>query len=142
VATLASERGRRSLALDALDRAAQLAEGQPVLVRLKGRVAAARAARQRGDDRAVMRHSTVGLADLARHRRALPSIELRALASGHGAELGALGLGALVRTGSPDAVFRWMERTRSAALSAVEPPDIEGVEDELAELRAVHAELA
>jgi hypothetical protein len=69
-------------------------------------------------------------------------MELRALASGHGAELGRLGLEVLLRSGSAPRVLDWMERTRAAALFAVQPSATEGIEEELAALRAVHAELA
>src|SRR5689334_8292816 len=63
-----------------------------------------------------------GLADLARHRGSLPSVELRALASGHGAELGRIGLNIMISGGSPARVLHWMQRSRAAALLAVEPP--------------------
>ena len=82
-----------------------------------------------------------GLSDLARHRRSLPSVELRALASGHGAELGHIGLDIVVRTGSPGRVLNWMERSRAAALLAVEPPEFDEIRADLTALRAVHAEL-
>jgi len=131
--------GRIVAARNALGRAHELSRRAPVLVRLKGRIAAALAARLGQQDGTVLRHSRAGLQDLARHRAALASRELRALASGHGAELGRLGLEALVRSGSPARVFDWMERTRAAALSAVELPIVEEVQEELAALRAVHA---
>lgn len=130
---------RADAAVSALGRAYELSRNAPVLVRLKGRIAAALAARIQQRHDAVLQHSRAGLEDLARHRTALPSQELRALASGHGAELGRLGLESLLRSGS-SGVLDWMERTRAAALSAVEPIDAEGFEEELAALRAVHAE--
>ena len=71
-----------------------------MLVRLQGRVAAGLAAQALGDPPGVVRSSRAGLADLDRHRSALPSMELRALASAHGAELGELGLRALASPGS------------------------------------------
>ncbi|HEV7656974.1 MAG TPA: CHAT domain-containing protein [Mycobacteriales bacterium] len=121
-----------------------LSRGAPVLVRLRGRVAGALAGRLAGDDDAVLRHSRAGLADLARHRASLASYELRVLASGQGVELGRLGLAALVRGGSPARVLDWMERTRAAAVAAVEPgpagPDTE-LDAELAAMRAAYAEL-
>lgn len=132
---------RPAAAASSFARAFELSRDAPVLVRLKGRVAAALAARLRQRDHVVLHHSRAGLKDVARHRSALPSMELRALASGHGAELGRLGLESLVRTGSAAQVLGWMERTRAAALSAVEPPAVEGIEEELAALRAVHADL-
>jgi tetratricopeptide (TPR) repeat protein len=133
--------GRTAVARRSLSRASELAAGAPVLTRLKGRVAAALRAQTLRDDRAAVEHCRAGLSDLTRHRAALPSMELRALASGHGADLGRLGLEVLLRTGSGPRVLEWMERTRSAALLALEPP-AEGIEDELAALRSVHVELA
>lgn len=133
--------GREAAALDSLDRAHQLARRGPVLVRVKGRVAGALAAQLRHDDRGLLRHCRLGLTDLERHRGALASMELRALASRHGAELGRLGLAVLRRTAPAPRVLEWMERTRAAAISAVEPPTTDGIEQDLAALRAVHAEL-
>jgi tetratricopeptide (TPR) repeat protein len=133
--------GGGRVGLDALGRAEALARHRPVLVRLRGRVAAAESARLRGDERAALVQSRAGLADLARHRAALPSMELRALASGHGVELGRIGLDVLLQRGSGARVLDWMELTRAAALLAVEPPQTEGIEDELAALRVIQAEL-
>jgi CHAT domain-containing protein len=82
-----------------------------------------------------------GLDDLAKHRAALPSTELRALASGHGEELGRLGLAARVGNQSAARVLEWMERTRAAALSVVDSEPIQDIGDDLGELRAVYAEL-
>lgn len=108
--------GARRRSLARLRAAADLARGGPLSVRLRGRVAAALAARLRDADDTVLVECRAGLRDLARHRAALPTMELRALASGHGAELGELGLEVVVRRGSPAAVLRWMEQTRAAAL--------------------------
>lgn len=137
---LAASLGRRRQAIAALTRAGSLARGTPVLVRLRGQVSSALAASLRRDDRAALAHCRRGLSDLARHRRSLPSVELRALASGHGAELGLMGLDVVVRTGSPARVLNWMERSRAAALLAVEPPEFDEIRADLTALRAVHAE--
>jgi tetratricopeptide (TPR) repeat protein len=138
---LAAGLGRRAAALASLGRALALARQAPALVRLKGHVAGALAARLGGHDRSVLQRCHAGLTDLARHRAAFASMELRALASGHGVELGRLGLDVLVRTGSAPRVLDWMERTRAAALFTVEPAATEGLEEELAALQAVDAEL-
>jgi tetratricopeptide (TPR) repeat protein len=131
---------RRRDAVAAFRRAAELARRSPVLVRMRGSVAGAMAASLLDDDAGVLAYCRRGLGDLNRHRTALPSVELRALASGHGAELGQLGLEVMVRGGSPPRVLDWMERTRAAALLAVEPPG--GVDvDDLDALRGIHAEL-
>ena len=141
---VAAAGGRRKAALAAWEQARTTSRGAPVLVRLRGRVAGALAGRLAGDDAAVLQHSRAGLADLARHRAALASHELRVLASGQGVELGRLGLAALVRSGSPTQVLEWMERTRAAAVSAVEPAPFQAAAaegEELAAMRAVQAEL-
>src|SRR5215472_19350977 len=136
---LAAALDRRRQAHAALARAGSLARGAAVLVRLRGQVAGALAASLRHRDREALAHCRRGLTDLARHRGGLPSVELRALASGHGAELGRIGLDVVVRDGSPARVLNWMERSRAAALLAVEPPAFAEISADLASLRAVHA---
>jgi len=138
---LAAALGRRRQAIAALDRAGALARGEPVLVRLRGRISAALSARLRHRDADALAQCRRGLADLARHRGSLPSVELRALASGHGAELGAIGMDVMLRDGSPTRVLNWMERSRAAALLAVEPPEFSEIRADLEALRAVHTEL-
>ena len=80
--------GGPTLAASSWAAALELSRSAPVLVRLRGRVAGALAGRLAGDDAAVLRHSRAGLADLARHRSALASYELRVLASGPGRRAG------------------------------------------------------
>ena len=134
---LALALGRRDSATTSLNRAADLADAAPVLLRLKGHLARALAA----PDHQRLRHCRAGLRDLARHRAAFASLEVRVRASGHGAELGQLGLQILLRHGTPTQVLSWMERTRAAALVAVEPAGTPGIDDELAELRNLHTDL-
>ena len=119
---------------------AKLARGQALMVRLRGHLAQALEATTGRDNGAVLRHCRAGLADLARHRAALPSMELRMLASGHGVELGQLGLRELLRDAPPARLFSWMELTRAASLLFVEQP-VGAVEEELNALRAVEHEL-
>src|SRR5829696_6461815 len=140
VGRVAQDLGRDGAAKASWRRAHSLARDGPLLTRLRGRLAAALAAD--GDGRAVIAHATAGLNDLDRHRAALTSPELRALASGHGAELGRVGLRAVAARGRPADVFAWMERTRAAATAVVDPADLEGIEQELGHLRAVQSELA
>jgi tetratricopeptide (TPR) repeat protein len=135
---LAASLGRPRQAVTALAKAGSLARGAPILVRVRGRHAAALAARLRHRDREALAHCRHGLTDLARHRGGLPSAELRALASGHGAELGLIGLDVVVRDGSPGRVLNWMERSRAAALLAVEPPGFNEIRADLAALRVAH----
>jgi tetratricopeptide (TPR) repeat protein len=136
---IAAHTGRRRKAVATLERAAELARRSPILVRLNGALAGALAARLRRDPADVLAHARRGLADLAGHRAALPSMELRALASGHGVELGQLGLEVAVHDGRAHRVLDWLERTRAAALVTVEAPADGTVRDDLAELRSVHA---
>jgi tetratricopeptide (TPR) repeat protein len=135
---VAIQTGRVAKSLAPLQRAATLARTGPVLVRIRGRVAGALAARSRGDDRGVLTECRAGLRDLAAHRSGLPTMELRALASGHGAELGEIGLGAVTRQGTPGRVLHWMERTRAAALMAIDPAPTEG----FSQLREAHRQAA
>lgn len=133
--------GRTAAAVCTWTKAHELSRDGPVLVRVRGRVAAALAARLQQRPDGVLEHSRAGLDDLARHRAALASTELRALASGHGAELGGLGLASLAAGRSAVRVLEWMERTRAAALAVVDPPSIEGIDEDLGALRAVHSEI-
>lgn len=140
-ARVAQALGRRDWAAAGYERAYELARGGAVLTRLQGRVAAASAANLRGEDRRLLQHCRGGLDDLDRHRAVLASTELRVLASAHGAELGQLGLRAVVRSRTPAEVFGWLERTRAAALLAVQRTVVPGVEEELALLRSLQTEL-
>jgi tetratricopeptide (TPR) repeat protein len=119
--------------------ASRLGQGQPLLVRLRAKVAAALL---HGESPAVaLRYCRAGLADLARHRTALPSVELRVLAAGHGAELGDLGLRALLSSSaSPARILTWLEQTRAASLLTVAPP-VPEVEDDVIALRGLEQEL-
>lgn len=123
-----------------LSTAGDLATGQSLLIRLRGQLARALLAAADGATGEVLRHCSVGLSDLARHRAALPSVELRVLAAGHGAELGQLGLRSLAPTASAGRILRWMERTRAASLLAVQPAAAQVQEDVIA-LRSVEHEL-
>ncbi|WP_305783137.1 CHAT domain-containing protein [Symbioplanes lichenis] len=87
--------GRLPMARRELTAVGDLAEGQSLLVRLRGHLARALLAEAEAPGE-VVRACLRGLRDLARHRSALPSLELRVLASGHGAELGQLGLRTLL----------------------------------------------
>ena len=116
--------GRTRAAVPSLERARTLAAHGPVLVRLRGRLAAALAARAQGRAAAVLVECRAGLRDLAVHRSGLPTIELRALASGHGAELGEIGLGVVLQDRSPARTLAWMERTRAAALRVRLPASV------------------
>ena len=137
----AAARGDVDAAATSLSRAAALARRAPLLVRLSGRLAVAeRAALQQEPVTTVVRACRQGLDDLATHRLALPSAELRALASGHGVELARLGLRALLPHASPARVLGWLELMRAAAVGATTGVEV-GQGEDLDRLRALHAEL-
>jgi CHAT domain-containing protein/tetratricopeptide (TPR) repeat protein len=138
---VAMARGRATDALAAWARSRELSRGLPLLVRLMGTLAAALSAQYQGRADRVRSLTRSGLDDLAKHRAALPSTELRALASGHGEELGRLGLASRVGKQPAARVLEWMERTRAAALSVVDAEPSEDISDDLGELRSVYAEL-
>jgi tetratricopeptide (TPR) repeat protein len=119
----------------------ELSRGLPLLLRLKGTLAAALSAQHQGRPDRVRSFTRSGLDDLAKHRAVLPSTELRALASGHGEELGRLGLAARVGGRSAASVLEWMERTRAAALSVIDSEPKQDIGEDLGELRSVYAEL-
>lgn len=138
---VAMARGRFTVAMAAWTRSYELSRGLPMLVRLMGTLAAALSAQHEGRADRVRSLTRSGLDDLAKHRAALPSTELRALASGHGAELGRLGLVSRVGNQPAARVLEWMERTRAAALSVVDSEPAADIGDDLGELRSVYAEL-
>ncbi|ROP27794.1 CHAT domain-containing protein [Couchioplanes caeruleus] len=131
--------GRLAPARAELTAVSEIAEGQSLLVRLRGRVARVLLAEAEGSGD-VLRECARGLRDLARHRAALPSLELRVLASGHGTELGEAGLRHLLPAGSPSRILEWLERTRAAALLRVHPPAT-GVDSDVIALRGIAQEL-
>ncbi|MGA5302779.1 CHAT domain-containing protein [Nucisporomicrobium flavum] len=136
--------GRRAVAGRELTAVGALADGHSLLVRLRGHLARALLAEAQvsgpGDTAPVLRECVRGLRDLARHRAALPSLELRVLASGHGAELGEIGLRTLVPAGSATSILEWLERTRAAALLRVHPAAT-GIDEDVIALRGVEQEL-
>ena len=131
--------GEPAVARRELTRAGELADGQSLLVRLRGHLARALLAEAENSGE-LLRACARGLRDLARHRAALPSLELRVLAAGHGAELGDVGLRRLLPTAPAGRIFEWLERTRSAALMSVQPPAA-GLDEDVIALRGVEAEL-
>ncbi|HEX6234250.1 MAG TPA: CHAT domain-containing tetratricopeptide repeat protein [Jiangellaceae bacterium] len=133
--------GRVSDAIRCWTRSHQLSRGLPLLVRLVGTLSAALAAQHQGRPERVRSLTRAGLDDLAKHRAALPSTELRALASGHGEELGRLGLASRIDNQPAARVLEWMERTRAAALSVVDDGPTTDIGDDLGELRSTYAEL-
>jgi tetratricopeptide (TPR) repeat protein len=139
---IAADLGDARAARPSLRRTYELSRKAPVLLRAQGQLAQAIAAELDGQPKTVLRHCRSGLSDLRRHRGALASMELRALAGAHGFELGVMGIEALIGTGSPGRMFDWLERARSAVLVTAEPHAVGQDSDALAELRAAHAQLS
>lgn len=96
----------------------------------------------RGDRRGAEAALRAGLRVLDAGRAALGATELRAHASGHGADLAGLGLRLALDAHSPGRTLAWAERWRSASLAAppARPPDDPLLAADLAELRQVTAE--
>jgi hypothetical protein len=112
-------------------------------VRILATHALALAADASGDLAAARRHIRSGLADLRRHRASLAATDARASVARHAADLAALGLRLAIDTGSAATALSWVER---AAVSrelpqAVRPPSDQTLAAELANLRALSAEL-
>jgi tetratricopeptide (TPR) repeat protein len=84
-----------------------------------------------------------GMRVLDRYRAALGASELRANASGHGADLAQLGLRLALQDGDARRVLTWAERWRAGALRVLpaQPPADEALAADLAELRRVVSEL-
>lgn len=123
-----------------LARAADLAATGPVLVRLRGHRARAAAAESTVDALAAARR---GLDELARFRAALPTVELRARASAHGAELARIALRRLIVDGTPRRLFEWIERGRLASALVQAPGGGDDVvAADLARLREIQARAA
>jgi tetratricopeptide (TPR) repeat protein len=139
---IAADLGDVAVARFSLRRTYDLSRTAPVLLRVEGQLAAAIVAQLEDQPAVVLRHCRAGLTDLHRHRGALASMELRALAGAHGFELGLMGVEALVRTGSPARMFDWLEQVRAVFLVTAEPEPTGGHADALGELRATHAQLA
>lgn len=97
-----------------------------------------------GDGPGADRALRAGWRVLDEYRASLGATELRTSVSGHGQDLARLGVAQGLAAGRPDAVLRWVERGRGAALRLrpVRPPGDEAMASDLAALREVAAELA
>lgn len=154
--------GQSTTALDARLVAARIAverrrvgEAEAVLggIRVGARAPAALRARAwearalvraaRGDGAGSERALRAGWRVLDDYRAGLGATELRASVSGHGEGLARLGVASALAAGRPDAVLRWAERGRAAALRLrpVRPPADGALARGLAELREVAADL-
>ncbi len=108
--------------------------------RLQGRLLDGRLALAAGHRTAGLAHVRRGLDDLSNFQARFGSQDLQTAASVHGRELAQLGLRTAVGTGSPAAIFQWLERARgvSTRLPAVRPPADDEFAGKLGEFRAVY----
>lgn len=97
-----------------------------------------------GDTGATLRACDRGLTALDEHAATFGSQELRALSSGHGAELAELGTRTALRSGDARRLLRWSERWRatSLALPSTRSDHDPATVADLAALRAQHQRLA
>ena len=132
------------LAREWLEEAATFRRAGTGITRALGWLALAQRRLLDGDPRGVLRACDRGLRALDEHRAMMGSVELSALATGHGAALAALGTQTALASGDARQLLRWSERWRATAIavpSAVVDHDPETATD-LAALRAEHSRLA
>lgn len=134
VALIVASRLDDEAAAELLERASSYRTRPTDLTRASGWLARALLRARVADRGGVLRACGRGLDALDDHRRLLGSTELRALATGHGAELAALAL--RHSADSPRDLLRWSERWRSTALAqAPVTPGDTPVDESLAALR-------
>lgn len=107
--------GRDGPAVAAYGRAADAARRGTVLLRLRGRRAAALRAELLGDSRRLGQVCRRGLDELAEHQTGFASIELRSRAAAHGRVLAEIGLRGAVRAGRAEQIWNWLERGHAMA---------------------------
>lgn len=140
-AQIALDLGRRELARRTLARARRSRSRGPVQLRSRAWYAEALLRLADGNRRGAMSAIRAGMRVLDEYRAALGATELRAQASGHGAELACLGLRLAIEDGKADAVLCWAERWRAGALRLrpARPPADGRLAADLADLRSVAA---
>jgi tetratricopeptide (TPR) repeat protein len=114
----------------------------PALSRSGGWLAEALRAEAAADPRRLLNACRRGLDALDEHQITLGATELRAQATSHGAELAALALRQVLRTGGPRQLLGWSERRRATAIAV--PPDRRPdpqLQHDLAAVREVTARL-
>ncbi len=106
--------------------------------RLQARLLDGRLALAAGHRSAGLAHVRRGLDELSQFQASFGSQDLQTAASVHGRELARLGLRTAVESGSPAAIFQWLERARGVTtrLPAVRPPADPEFARELGEFRA------
>jgi hypothetical protein len=142
-AQLATELGRRRVALDELERARKARHRGPVTLRARAWHAEALLRLACGDRRGARSALRAGVRLLERNQASLGATELRVQAAGHVTELARLGTRLALEDGDAGRVLAWTERWRAGALrlAPVRPQDDTGLAADLAALRSVVAEI-
>ena len=142
-AKIAASAGRIDVAEEHLAAAAQARRSGSVELRVQAWLAEALLRLASGRTRAADAALRAGLRAVDEAQAMFASPDARAHVAAHAAELADLGLGLAYDSGSTERIFRWQERTRAGALRhpSVRPPDDGELAGELAQLRAVEAEL-
>ncbi|MET3805184.1 tetratricopeptide (TPR) repeat protein [Nakamurella sp. UYEF19] len=112
--------------------------GVRLVTRLQGHLVDGRLELAVGHRSAGLAHIRRGLDVLSHFQARFGSQDLQTAGAVHGMELARLGLRTAVETGSPAAIFQWLERARgvSTRLPAVRPPADPEFARELGEFRA------
>ena len=136
---LALADGRPRIADRQLELAGRRSKDAPPLARSAAWLGKALRSEARADVRGMLTACARGLDALDDHRLTMGATELRALATGHGAELAELALRDALRRDDARSLLVWGERWRATALTVppVRPPDDEQLVRDLAALRDV-----
>ncbi|NIK58893.1 CHAT domain-containing protein [Kribbella shirazensis] len=136
---LALDAGRLRAADRELELAGRHSKDAPPIARSAAWLGKALRAEARAEVRSMLSACARGLDALDEHRLTMGATELRALATGQGAELAELALRDALRRDDPRRLLVWGERWRATALGVppVRPSDDEQLVTELAALRDV-----
>ncbi|GAA1575700.1 hypothetical protein GCM10009804_35600 [Kribbella hippodromi] len=132
---LALVAGKSRAADRQLELAGRRSKDAPPLARSSAWLGKALRAEARGDVRGMLAACGRGLDALDEHRLAMGATELRALATGQGAELAGLALRDALRRGDAGRLLSWAERWRATALGV--PPVRSADQQLVAELAAL-----
>ncbi len=136
---LALDEGRSRTADRQLELAGRLSKNVPPPVRSAAWLGRALRAEARGEVRRMLTACGRGLDALDEYRMMMGATELRARATGHGAELAELALREALGRDDARGLLTWAERWRATALTVppVRPPGDEQLISDLAQLRDV-----
>jgi tetratricopeptide (TPR) repeat protein len=140
---VALELGRPGVAARELERAGAARRRGPVRLRVAAWHAEALLRAARGNARGARAAVGAGLRVVEAHRAALGATELRAQATAHAAELGAMGVRLALASGRARAVLAALERCRASTwdVRPPRPPLDPALAHDLAELRQVAGEI-